>query len=647
MKHIITSFAFGSALALVGQPILASTVNITFTGVVDSSALQFDNSVAPGGLAGGETVTGTISYDAADYSIGNSLDPTSSRYTGTGSVALNVDGQAYSADLTDIEVRDGGANTLDEVRLRFSNISPTVSVPGYINAGAPGGSFTFTQTSLGSESLVESNALPTTASELNLSAGGSGVLGNFVRSETDSSSIDAYNIQFSLGSVSVNNDTTEGAGPPTTNISPTFAVSSDFNVGGDIGSDFNKDAPTVIITHGRQPGGTSDGILEDFGRYTGNPFDIQDLQDSYDAIKTADPSTNVILVTWEGAFVRRAGSFRVLPTDSFVGPLADTYEVGIGAAEQISSLIGDYEGEIHVIGHSYGTTVNNALAPELNRLGYDIQKLTVLDAPFELGLIGENLYGRYLNEQQYAASAAAAGVDFFENYYGTEGLTIDLDPAFGGPIPGATLGGGFEIEASHNGVFREYIDSINGNSAKLSVIGGGYNSPIGAPLSLLDAFDISSLGFGATSQSLNSTNEAGRALLNEGSDAFLFWESTELLNFDVFSFLIEDMSLGLDDWFEVQIGGQSVAFFDGGTTISGSEVFIPISGINFQDSSLAFFLRGMGEVDSTVSLSEFRGWKTDVELGPSIVPLPPTFGFALFSLLSLILLGRRHKSGSQ
>lgn len=209
MKHVMISFAFGSALALVGQPIFASTINITFSGVVRSASLQFDNSVTPGGVAGGETVTGTISYDAADYSIGTGLDPTISRYIGTGSVALTVDGQAYSADLTDIEVRDGGANTLDEVRLRFSNTSPTVSVPGYINAGAPGGSFTFTQTSLGSESLVESNALPTTASELNLSAGGSGVLGNFVRNENNPSVVDAYNILLDIDDVAVNDDTTE------------------------------------------------------------------------------------------------------------------------------------------------------------------------------------------------------------------------------------------------------------------------------------------------------------------------------------------------------------------------------------------------------------------------------------------------------
>ncbi|MEP6065466.1 MAG: hypothetical protein ABJ246_06490 [Paracoccaceae bacterium] len=631
MKISICAFLLGSVQIFLGSSALATTLSFTFSGDVSSAGVASDASVSPGGLSAGASVAGRVTYSVSDFSLQPGLDLSANRYSGSGKVEINLGNRDYTADLTDIVVRDGSPiNTSDSMQFRFSNVTPTVDVPGFTNIGLPGGSVIIQSFASADTGLVANNQLPTSISELNLtSANGSGVVGNFVLNNDNPSQITAYNINFDLQGLGLQSSQPTLDELTTSNLesSATPPATSQFNFGGDLGPRFNSQAPTVVITHGRQVGGNSTFFAD---RYTGDPFEVEDLSAAYDAIKAKDAitgvETNVILLTWESAFVRK--EFRDLP--GLISPVADSYDVGSEAAEQLSQLIpGGYTGEIHIIGHSYGTAVNNSLAPKLLQNGYSVDRYTVLDAPFN---VPSNL--KVLNEQAY--SIIGSQFSDFENYYATEGKRTD--PALGAPIDGARLDGGYAVPTTHSGVFDEYIASINDKSFLLSAEGGGFNS---APASITPpSFSVVVPDFVLPTathlQNSNYNDASGSGLLQKGSDAFIVWRNQDFLAFDLLSMTIDELILGELDWFEILLGGQTIAFFDGDSKISDFDLFLPIVPNSVNSSDLVFLLSGRGDGEASLAFSNLQLVNFDQ---PQIaaVPLP---GSALFLILSMVILSR-------
>lgn len=638
MANTFCAVLLGSAQLILGSSALASTLSLTFSGDVSSAGVGSDASVSPGGLSAGALVSGRVTYSASDFTLRRGLDVSANRYSGSGDVEISIGNTEYTADLTDIVVRDGAPiGASDRIQFRFSNITPSIDVPGYTNGGLPGGSITLQSFTSSGTGLVASNQLPTSTSDVSLtSASGSGVVGNFVRNNDNPSVVTTYNIGFDLAGLGLQSSRPTLDELTTTSLDTGDAppTSSEFNFGGDIGSRFNPQAPTVVITHGRQPGGNNVFFAD---RYTGDPFEVEDLSDAYEAIKKSDADTgtetNVILLTWESAFVRRG--FRDLP--GLVSSVADSYDVGIEAAEQLSQLIPEsYGGAIHVIGHSYGSAVNNVIAPGLQQNGFNVERLTVLDAPFEAGTPGV-LDLTVINEQAY--SIIGSQFSDFENYYATEGQLFD--PAFGAPIDGARRDGGYAVPTGHSGVFDEYIASISDNSDLISAVGGGYNStPDNSPLPsvLLPGYFLPS-----TQLLQNATygDDAGSGRLDKGSDAFIVWREQDFLNSNLLSLTIDELVLGEFDWFEILLGGQTIAFFDSNSAFSGVDFFLPIVPNELNSSDLVFLLSGRGEGTASVAFSNLRA--VDLQLGDvASVPLPASILFLVSSFGILIRVKRWH-----
>lgn len=649
--RIATSLLVSTLVFVCGvQCSLASTVTYRFTGTVTSSSqttIDPNNANSlPSELAVGSPVTGTVEYKTEDFEPGENRDffnLTSYRYNGNATSQIMFQfgstifkGEVDTALISDAQTRAAsGSQASDRVVFGANHSTP-------VFGGNEAGILNFTLeemiTATNSQpNLVSDEKLPTGRESFDLT--NATITGQVTG--LDNTSLDVYNVFFSVdpGNIEILNDTSSLNYPRViSNLREDgpLPISSEFAIDGDIGSRrFDENSPTVIITHGRQPGGTGSNFFS-FGRYNGDPFLVAGMSEAYDAIKGEYPNTNVILLTWEGAFVRRAARAGAL--SSFVDPLADVHDVGVGAANLFSQLVGEYNGPIHLIGHSYGTAVNNSLALELANKQFNIERLTVLDAPFDLTGSSDLLYGNILDETSYAAVAQAAQVQYFENYYGTKRSILSLDPAFGAPIPGAILADGYALNTGHFETFEEYIASVDNSSAELSALGGGYNA--GRASNPLDdqknGLKAVSVDLSSVSAFLNSSFDVSNstASLAEGSDAYLLWDETSLLEFEAFSFTLDELVLGAEDWFEVQIGGLTSVFFDRDTQVFGSEVFVPLSSSAIENSSLAFIISGNGDVDASARLSNFRAWSFS-SVSP-VAPVPsPTSALLFFPVFMI------------
>ena len=402
---------------------------------------------------------------------------------------------------------------------------------------------------------------------------------------------------------------------------------SDFFVGGDRSEQkFNNDWPTVVFVHGRQP--SNDGEFGD--AYTGDPFDIPQLSAAYRNVKSTYPNTNALLVTWEAAFVGTfLGDADLLGA---FGPAADTYAIGPLIAEEIASISGDeYDGKIHLVGHSYGSVLNNTIGPTLKALDLDVAQITVLDAPTKTTVVRPGFY---------EVAATASDAEFFDNYYGSRLAGL------GGPIPAAEPGGGQRLPVGHSEVFDRYVSSI----ADSSVIphGGGFQRSVAAveniEFDLLrpeQSFDEIILAEPFTSQSAFFNNGSTiAARMEEGSDSFFGGIIEDLLEYDAIGFNIDWLELGEEDWFEVMIDDFTIAYWGGGTIIQEQFLLLSWDASRVTEGRLSFLLSGRGDVDASASVSNLRGYRISSSV-PAPVALPPAGWMLVASVAALPLLRRK------
>ncbi|WP_170329809.1 hypothetical protein [Ruegeria arenilitoris] len=399
--------------------------------------------------------------------------------------------------------------------------------------------------------------------------------------------------------------------------------STEYAIGGDT-LNFQRDKPTVAFVHGRQPSFGGQYL------YTGNPFDVEQLEGAYNNIKANYPDFNVLLVTWEAAFVFRAS----LSSGGLLSPIGDIYDVGNSISDSLFQTIGgtDYDQQIHFVGHSYGSALNNTIAPNLQRLGADVSQITVLDAPTNV------LFGPYdvLRPEQYQLAATVAQVERFENYYG------DLLDAYGEAISGAEINGGYFLDLEHTEIFDTYVESIRDPSA-LEM--GGFNRPL-----LVENQVLKSIVFDFVVEDIdfidpffaNVLFEPSGGLLYEGSDAY--WGGTigNLSNYGALGFSISDMDLGPEDWFEVLLDGRTLAYFDPGSKINDLDLFLTWDQDQVTDGILSFLLSGRGLVDSSLKVTDLKVYTYQTEIAP--VPLPASLSLFLVGLTGLGLVARRRRN---
>lgn len=415
---------------------------------------------------------------------------------------------------------------------------------------------------------------------------------------------------------------------PKRNI-PTTTETSDFKLGGDF-IDFNAELPTIVVVHGRQP--------QFFPEFTGDPRDVENLAQFYDNVEQRFPGEyNVILVTWEQAFVERAlfyandgdGLFGF--SESFYVSVTESYDLGGEIADSLIGQFGDgYKHPVHLIGHSFGTAINNQLGLQLHAGGIDVGQMTVLDAPFDTGEATT-----VLTPELYEVAASAARAEIFDNYYGTKGngpLGV-LDP-FSGEIPTAELNRGYPIDADHEGVFDVYVDSVLDD--QLIQDGGFTNANFSKRIFPVDRQPTPLIVDFLLEQNSTFSSPISPTLA-EGSDAFVFWRETNLHDFDFLYLQIDSLFLGDEDFFEIQIDGITQAFFDGGTSFFDREFYIPFFDNGDGSTSLSFFLNGRGEEDGRVEIGGFYGVGGNVTVAP--VPLPMSFALQVFTLGFFLALG--------
>ena len=178
--------------------------------------------------------------------------------------------------------------------------------------------------------------------------------------------------------------------------------------------DFKKDQPTCVITHGWQPS------YDYEKKQNGDAFESPDHQrpSGQDAISleiqkrlgNESLAANIVYLEWEGAYTGETGAPRARNNAGYAGYL-------LGHALSDAELFGDeYNGNVHLIGHSFGTIVNGVAANFLARWA-DMEEnaklqFTTLDAPTAVpSLIAPNF------TENWFEFVLADEADFFDNYY--------------------------------------------------------------------------------------------------------------------------------------------------------------------------------------------------------------------------------------
>lgn len=206
--------------------------------------------------------------------------------------------------------------------------------------------------------------------------------------------------------------------------------------------------PTVVITHGWQPGDTYPGKDQTW------------WNDMAAAVKRRAPDANVLTFTWSGAFTLNPGE-----------AAAKTQGFGSALAKRLLQELGpDYVGQIQFIGHSYGNAVNASAVQELDgltsslpALRFRVSQFTILDSPPPFGSTFFDL------------QLPLSRVTWVDNYFGN-GFGFSLTPAVGLPISGAynVLVGG----ADHLGV-RDYYGKTIPSSTIRTPQGFDYSMAVG------------------------------------------------------------------------------------------------------------------------------------------------------------------------
>ena len=377
---------------------------------------------------------------------------------------------------------------------------------------------------------------------------------------------------------------------------------------GDVAT-FDRNKPTVVITHGWQPTGSFDGTLEN----------VPMLDAFYKGIKErTDGGVNVVAFTWEDAY---------FPSPLDIQEVAEGVHVdeSLTLALELQGLMGaGYNEPIHLIGHSLGSTVNASATRFLEQFGLTPDQVTTLDAPIGYGVA----------EGTYRSAVDRGNVSFLDNYWGSKPTVPGI--VIGSPIDGWEFDGGQEFPENHTGVWERYLESITlfkfeaegGFNYSAALEDEGFyeealkiarNDPeFGLPVygeetAFLDPLSLIGGTYNSTDAVLDLvTNSNGYAAFDlEIPDG-----ATELL-FDLF---VEEA--GTNDWLEVVLGDYLLGAVDLSPLEGFGEIplFFDLAGTGSGANELYFLLVDESGTGSSLTASNFR--YGGAALATSIAPVP-------------------------
>jgi hypothetical protein len=213
--------------------------------------------------------------------------------------------------------------------------------------------------------------------------------------------------------------------------------------------------PTVVITHGWQPGIAYNGSPPDWVSQMGLEIFNRFERAKYPP-KINGQRANIVFFTWPEAY-----TLFPLPAE-LAYAATHTHHEGLRLASELRRILGaQYSGDIHFIGHSLGTIVN-AYAIEDYAQSYAGQtQFTILDAPLKFTPYTSLFFEEHLSRFD---------VSWVDNYIGTDHSLPT--PGVGDVIPGAAPDGGLKKNTDHVGVHDFYLGTITNDSSNL----GFYNS---------------------------------------------------------------------------------------------------------------------------------------------------------------------------
>lgn len=249
---------------------------------------------------------------------------------------------------------------------------------------------------------------------------------------------------------------------------------------GSITGDFNRNLPTVVVTHGWQPevlnplsqsfcpySRTSDGCSEELV--------IRPLFDVSNAVAaraaTDEQSLNLITYQWEGAYTKDYEGI------NYDGIIRDYNEAAINTTEAgtilgniLDRLFDDnaYTGNLHMIGHSLGTVVN---AEAVNRFEEAdiVDQFTILDAPSDPPFDSARHYGSFYFNERLPAEL----VTYVDNFYGDRTFYGNGVSAVGVPIDNAARNGGTALSGlGHTEVHEQFYSPHIGETGWVTPIFG-------------------------------------------------------------------------------------------------------------------------------------------------------------------------------
>jgi hypothetical protein len=393
--------------------------------------------------------------------------------------------------------------------------------------------------------------------------------------------------------------------------------------------------PTIVITHGWQPGGKASCPSSACAA----PGWVTAMHDATVLrLQREGVSANVVTYIWQEAFTAGKGLDDLIDASRF------TTSNGSELARQLIQRLGaGYTGEIHLVGHSLGTLVNAEAVNALTQVGSGLRfsQVTMLDPPLNGTPYSERDFHRLL--------PANSTVTWVDNYIAALGVEALEGFVTGAPITGAAPNGGLFVPFTHetiqSGFYTPTIIPGTGQGFFFSVVlgdNGGFAvrpdpQPWNPPSPSVVTRTVESLPdtllFGAggegwriiegtveqTQRFVRGTLQNALRLL-ERSDSSIaldvsFPSSADLLSFD---FLFADRGDG--DWATLFFGDTLLWSFLGQSFFGDDfiQAGIPLEGLQGQSGRLVFALHGTGEPNAEFLLAnlQFRG--------PSAVPAPPS-----------------------
>jgi pimeloyl-ACP methyl ester carboxylesterase len=226
--------------------------------------------------------------------------------------------------------------------------------------------------------------------------------------------------------------------------------------------EFNPSYPTVLITHGWQPG--KNYVQGQFPEW---------MTDLRIQIQNRKSGVNVLLYSWPEAFTPDGPLLSELLPQNANQAFSGVDSAGQALANHLNRLIDrSYDGKFHVIGHSFGTFVNHKA---LSLIGRRIDQVTLLDSPTKLA--STHYYNSWDISQYFFIQnfdwSLGGRVGYLDNYYSDAVFPIGMGTALSGARPGD---GGYRVPGTrHDTIHTVYY---NNTVSALSPFSHGFKDSV-------------------------------------------------------------------------------------------------------------------------------------------------------------------------